>query len=470
MRTATLRLLRDGAHLSPFAWSDLATSIDALRAEAGSGALHVTLIGAGPERGDPTQSPHLLRLLATTAPWGWRLALITSETALRAPARLDALAAAGLGELSLRAATTPRGPTPEEVLRGVAHARERGLTVTRAVAPSADDASLRDAVAWCRDHAAPLRPIPPSQGDASADLRDLFQRLEVASEGACPDLRLEGWHAREPGAHGEAPRRARSVDLAALRAGALPPDRRGGLLHPGAAGPSGLDSGAWRAWTAHLEEPVAADLPACLGGLGRVLGVRAPACAPCPLAPGCGGLPAAHHELVDDLRPPPGWLGLPTPADVHVWISSGHALDVELLRSLSDALRRAGARVTVHDAHDDQDRPLPPADRLLHPRRGADAPARRAAIDASAWQDVRPGRDLTLVPASWLDRARARWPSVTLASPGAPPPAPARALPAPPDSPDPVAIATWANRAAQGLLRGEPPAALTAWAGSPLPS
>jgi hypothetical protein len=466
MRTAILSLLRDGAPPGPFPWSDLQPVLDALHAE--DAAPHtLLLVGTTPERGDPLQSPHALRLLSTTAAWGWRTALVTTEAVLRTPARVAALARAGLTELSVRSPADLSRALPYDVARAaIADASAHGLAVTRALPWAPTEAALDEAIAWATACDAPLRLWPPSPAECDPEhaLAELLDGLEHASKGRCPELRLNGWppatgtHAlRVPGA---APRPARSVDRAALRAGFLPPPLLGGLRHPGSL--ADLDARGWWALTAALPTPVAADLPPCLGGLGRVPGDHTGACEGCPLRGSCDGLPSIHRSLLGELGPAPSWLPLPHGAHVHVWIPAGPAHEGEQLRALTAALVRAGARVSAIDVHDTYDRPVPPPERLLHPRRGSDAPVRREGVTERAWIQATPGRDLTLVPASWFERARTRWPDAPLAvldtegaNPASPP---SRPLPPPPAGTHQPSLSTWANRAAQALLGGTLPA------------
>lgn len=312
---------------------DVIAEVEALPAR---GVTQVILSG-----GEPTASPHLLKIVRACRASGLRVALTTHGRVLRAPGAAVALRDAGVDVVRVslhsgRRFTHDRLAGREgawvDSLAGLRAAASAGLDVVlRMVLTTANHDDLGHLVhlaamagvqratliALRSEGAAARLPVSlvPDDDVAIAAIDALWKR--AADEGVL--LGLEGFGPLRPSAPSpvpaDGPRSVDAASLAILRTGIPLPSlaaggraadadgRWGGFLdlaerHGGIA----AVAGAFRAEGMPLH-----DLPPCVGGVGGAAtdGVYLPACDGCALRAGCGGIARAVAKRAPEAFAPP---------------------------------------------------------------------------------------------------------------------------------------------------------------------
>ncbi|MCB9666194.1 MAG: glycosyltransferase [Alphaproteobacteria bacterium] len=442
-RTAHLALRTpDGADRTP---QEVHDAVEAARV-----AGRLDLLVDGPE---PTASRALLGALRQARDAGLRPVVVTDGRALATARRLDALLEAGcVGLRVVLPAPDDADPHATACLDALGgHALDGALLVRL---DAAEAARVRAWVDRAARHAVRLLLAPvteAAEGRAAVHAGPaVVQAVDAAWRHAAEVgvlLEVEGLSVVP--APVEADLLPPTVDRAFVEAwdrGVLPPSASTGVRLVGPALPDVLErSGSLRQTALGLAAAGvgAVDLPACLGGrdAGELPRARQPGCAPCPRGDVCPGPPEATAAL-DDTHPPPAWEGLAGARRVVILVPwhNDQLLVASTLPALAEALRGRGVDAEVRgpwdlpfQTDDLRARPqvgaarrawwfavrtitrgpdrlatyTPPPDRLGHPFRWAEDPARAAALDEAWWRELDLSDADALIVPGWTAARRA---------------------------------------------------------------
>ncbi len=294
-----------------------------LDAAVGDGVEGVVLSG-----GEPTRSPHLLRIVRAAKDRGLRVAMTTHGRVFANRRAAAQIASAGLDEVRISMHSGRRETQDRlvgvqgawvQALNGMRHAHAEGVAVVLHMVLLADNTKelghLLHLAMMAGAHRARLyrvapegRGVDPAHHVEDREALNTLDRLwrDAVSDGVCLEatgfdrtrdgidaLGLTPWTepARPPIDAGAVAMLARGVGLWSVWGGCRGADHDGrwsGFLDL-AGGAEGVPALAAQlaAWGSPVE-----DLPPCLGGLGRIDGDTVP-CTVCAPAAGCPGIPAA---------------------------------------------------------------------------------------------------------------------------------------------------------------------------------